>query len=97
VLEHSQDRQSGGFSMHRAARAGGGRHSEVIPCLTGNMVWSLIRFGYLDDPRLQKGIDWITRFHASTTARKPIRRSRPTTGTKCAGVRIPATWASSSA
>lgn len=26
------------------------------------MVWSLIRFGYFDDPRLQKGIDWIVRF-----------------------------------
>ncbi len=62
VLEHSQDRQSGGFSMHRAARAGGGRHSEVIPCLTGNMAWSLIRLGYMEDPRVQLGIDWITTY-----------------------------------
>ncbi len=62
VLEHSQDRQSGGFSMHRAARTGGGRHSEVIPCLTGSMVWGLIRLGYLKDPRVQQGIDWITTY-----------------------------------
>ncbi len=62
VLEHSQDRQSGGFSQHRAAKAGGGRHSEVIPCLTGNMVWSLIRLGYLEDPRVRRGIDWITTY-----------------------------------
>lgn len=62
LFEYSQERQDGGFSQSSAARTGGGRITEVIPCLTGNMVWSLIHFGYLDDPRLQKGIDWITRF-----------------------------------
>jgi len=62
LLANSQETQDGGFSMHTAQKTGGGRITEVIPCLTGNMVWSLIRFGYLDDPRLQKGIDWITRY-----------------------------------
>lgn len=62
LFENSQERQDGGFSQNTAARAGGGRITEVIPCLSGNMVWSLIRFGYLDDTRLQKGIDWITRY-----------------------------------
>ena len=62
VLEHSQDRESGGFSMHQAARTGGGRHSEVIPCLTGNMVWSLVRLGHLKDPGVLRGIDWITTY-----------------------------------
>lgn len=62
ILENSQDRESGGFSMHMSERTGGGRHSEVIPCLTGNMVWSLIRLGYLQDPRLQRGINWITTY-----------------------------------
>ena len=62
LFENSQERQDGGFSQNAAVRTGGGRITEVIPCLTGNMVWSLIHFGYLDDPRLQKGIDWITRF-----------------------------------
>ncbi|NLV57579.1 MAG: nitrogen fixation protein NifH [Clostridiales bacterium] len=61
LLENSQERQDGGFSQNTAARTGGGRITEVIPCLTGNMVWSLIHFGYLDDPRLQKAIEWITR------------------------------------
>jgi len=60
ILSHSQDAQSGGFSVHRDATHGGGRHREVIPCLTGNMVWSLVRLGYLGDDRLQRGIDWIT-------------------------------------
>jgi len=62
VLSNSQETQEGGFSQHAAAKTGGGRLSEVIPCLTGNMVWSLIRLGYLDDPRLQKGIHWLTRY-----------------------------------
>ena len=62
LLENAQESQDGGFSQNTAVRTGGGRITEVIPCLTGNMVWSLIHFGYLDDPRLQKGIEWITRF-----------------------------------
>ncbi len=61
LLCNSQENLDGGFAMHQAAKTGGGRRTEVIPCLTGNMVWSLIRFGYLDDPRLQKGLDWLTR------------------------------------
>ena len=62
IFSHSQETDDGGFAMNAAAKKGGGRITEVIPCLTGNMVWSLIRFGYLDDPRLQKGIGWITKY-----------------------------------
>lgn len=62
ILNNSQEPQDGGFSQNTAVRTGGGRISEVIPCLTGNMVWSLIHLGYFDDPRLQKGIDWLVRF-----------------------------------
>ena len=57
----SQDRQSGGFA-YRGSLEGGGFHSAVIPCLTANMVWSLLRFGYLGDPRLERGIEWITTY-----------------------------------
>jgi hypothetical protein len=62
ILNYSQDNQSGGFAYSASAKNGGGRHSEVIPCLTGNMVWSLIRLGYLDDPRLMQAINWITNY-----------------------------------
>lgn len=61
ILKWSQDRESGGFS-YQGSEENGGFHSKVIPCLTGNMVWSLIRFGYLEDPRVKKGIKWITSF-----------------------------------
>ena len=60
VLRDAQDPESGGFSTGRSKRAGGGLHSMVIPCLTGNLVFSLIRFGMLDDPRVQRALDWIT-------------------------------------
>lgn len=61
ILENSQDRESGGFS-YRTSDKGGGAHEGVLPCLTGNMVWSLIRLGYLEDSRVQRGIDWIVKY-----------------------------------
>lgn len=62
LLSVSQDVESGGFAYSTSMKKGDGRHSEVIPCLTGNMVWSLIRLGYLKDPRLRQGIEWITTY-----------------------------------
>lgn len=60
ILSRSQDLEGGGFAYSSSVKKGGGRHSEVVPCLTGNLVWTLIRLGYLKDVRLQRGIDWIT-------------------------------------
>jgi hypothetical protein len=62
LFANSQERTDGGFSMHAAAKTGGGRQTEVIPCLTGNLTWCLLRFGYLGDPRLERAIGWLTRF-----------------------------------
>jgi hypothetical protein len=62
ILENSQERESGGFSPWASTKTGGGRYSGVIPCLTGNMVWSLIRLGFLEDPRVQRGIEWIVNY-----------------------------------
>ncbi len=62
ILENSQDHESGGFSVWHSAKSGGGRYSGVIPCLTGNMIWSLIKLGFLDDPRVERGINWITKY-----------------------------------
>ncbi len=61
ILENSRDRASGGFA-YRSASDGGGEHLAVLPCLTGNMVWTLLRFGYLEDARVRRGIEWITRY-----------------------------------
>jgi hypothetical protein len=62
ILRDAQDPGSGGFSQHRGKRAGGGLPSEVIPCLTGNLVFALIRLGMLGDPRVRRGLDWITTY-----------------------------------
>jgi hypothetical protein len=61
ILKWSQDRKTGGFA-HLGSGRNGGQHSKVIPCLTGNMVWSFIRLGYINDPRVKKGIRWITKY-----------------------------------
>ena len=37
----------------------GGRESEV--CFTGNAVRTLVRFGYLNDPRVAPAIEWLVR------------------------------------
>lgn len=62
IFEHSQEHGSGGFSTYQSEKTGGGLPSYVIPCLTGNMVWSLLRLGYLNDERIQRGIGWINQF-----------------------------------
>jgi len=62
ILRDAQDAESGGFSVDRSKKAGGGLHSSVIPCLTGNLVFSLIRLGMLDDPRVRRAVDWITTY-----------------------------------
>jgi len=61
ILTYTQDRESGGFS-YRGTAEEGGDHTRILPCLTGNMVWCLLQFGFLEDPRVQQGIDWICRY-----------------------------------
>lgn len=60
ILNHSQNPESGGFSVEQSAKTGTGLPSYVIPCLTGNMVYALIKLGFFDDERLQKALEWIT-------------------------------------
>jgi hypothetical protein len=62
ILRDSQDPVSGGFSFGRSKKTSGGLHNRVVPCLTGNLTFSLIRLGLLDDPRVQRAVDWITTY-----------------------------------
>ncbi|MFC1706792.1 nitrogen fixation protein NifH [Planctomycetota bacterium] len=62
VLEHAQEPDGGGFSMATSKRAAGGVPGQVIPCLTGNMVWALSRLGFGDDRRVQRGVAWLERY-----------------------------------
>jgi hypothetical protein len=59
LFEHSQ-LETGGFdSRDKTKREPGTRG---IPCLTGNLVRSCIHLGYLEEPQVQRGIDWITKY-----------------------------------
>jgi hypothetical protein len=62
ILRCSQDPEGYGFSYDQRDGSVGGRHNEVIPCLTGNLIWSLLKLGFLGDERVRKGIEWITRY-----------------------------------
>ena len=62
LLARSQDPESGGFSVNQRAGGKGGRHGEVIPCLTGNMAWSLLQLGYGDDGRVRGALEWIVAY-----------------------------------
>ena len=94
MLRWSQDRQSGGFSYVGSA-SGGGFHSGVIPCLTGNMVWSMLRLGFKEDPRAWRGRSiGSSAAGASTTGTVPHRAAGHSTNGKPATAGIPAIWAS---
>jgi len=60
ILGASRDPESGGFAY--ANLKTGGLHNAILPCLTGNLAWGLVKFGYLEDPRVQKGIDFIVKY-----------------------------------
>lgn len=62
ILVNSQDPESGGFSVNSSVKTGGGRHGEVIPCLTGNMVYSLASLGFAEDARVGRAVDWICEY-----------------------------------
>jgi len=62
LLASSQDREGMGFSAYERAKGGGGLPSYVIPCLTGNMVFSMLHFGLGEDARIQAAVEWICEY-----------------------------------
>lgn len=75
VLRASQDRESGGFAYRGGPN--GGYHSAIVPCLTGNMVWSLIRLGFGRDPRVEQGIEWLTKYARFDDGARPAPAGWP--------------------
>ncbi|MCO6453235.1 MAG: hypothetical protein J5I90_20810 [Caldilineales bacterium] len=53
VLTHTQAR-TGAFAASQTASPG-----SAIHCLTGNLLYALIRLGWLDDERVQAAITWL--------------------------------------
>jgi hypothetical protein len=60
VLGHSVS-AAGGFGASGVAGAGPPPPSAVIHCLNGNLLRALIGFGWLDDDRVQRAIEWEAR------------------------------------
>ena len=71
LLEWSQDAESGGFAFYNSKRDA--RREQIGPCLTGNLVWSMLRFGMVDDPRVWKGVEWIATWQRADDGTKPPR------------------------
>lgn len=69
LLEWSQDAQSGGFAFYDSKRDA--RRAQIGPCLTGNLVWSMLRFGMVDDARVWKGVEWIAAYQRADDGTKP--------------------------
>jgi hypothetical protein len=76
VLSHTQA-ENGGFAASGVAGSGPPPSSRVIHCLTGNLLRALIGFGWLDDPRVIRALEWqarsitgegVTRWYLSGTS-----------------------------
>ena len=93
ILSNSQETELVGFSYSRSAKRLSGLPSGVIPCPTGNMVYSLIRLGYLEDERVQKAIGWIYAFQRADDAVDRPPEGEVYRDTNPAGDGIHATWA----
>lgn len=96
LLDHAQT-ANGGFS---AVMSGTGRPppSSVIHCLNGNLLRALIGFGWLDDERVGRAIDWQA---AAITGEGEIRfykSSLPGPGFRCgANEGLPCAWGATKA
>jgi hypothetical protein len=83
LLNWSQDGESGGFA-HLGSEAGG-RAEMLVPCLTGNLVWSLLRFGMGEDERVRRGLDWIATYQRTDDHVKDFPVSAPYRYQNCWG------------
>jgi hypothetical protein len=60
LLGVSQNSTYGGFA-YRAPDPSRPISSSIIPCLTGNMTWAMLRMGYPLHGKLESAVDWLVR------------------------------------
>lgn len=72
ILNNSQHRESGGFS-DRGDEPKGGTPGGVMPCLTANMAYCLVRLGYADDARVMEAMSWIAKYQRFETQPPPSK------------------------
>jgi hypothetical protein len=82
LLKWSQH-ESGGFGYQGSAE--GGTAESLLPCLHGNLVWSMLRFGMKDDERVQAGIEWIAKYQRFDDNEGPVPKGWPYARQNCWG------------
>jgi hypothetical protein len=92
VLSHSQA-ENGGFGASGVAGAGPPPSSRVIHCLTGNLLRALIGFGWLDDPRVIRAVEWQARAISGEGVARWYASGTCGAGFACAAKeRLPCAW-----
>lgn len=65
LLDRSQEPDGGGFAYRQRPGGPGGEPAAVLPCLTGNLLFALLRLGMDRDPQVAPAVHraagWITR------------------------------------
>ena len=97
VLSHTQT-VAGGFGASSVRTATQPPPSAAIHCLNGNLLRALIGFGWLDDPRVGRSIDWQAAVVTGegSVALRPSATSGP--GFRCsANDHLPCAWGATKA
>jgi hypothetical protein len=84
LLSHARDPQSGAYAPYGGDHYGGS-HDKVIPCLTGNLLWAFIRFGYSDDEHIRQGLQSAAIFQRVGDGSRPPKEWPYTFSDKCWG------------
>ena len=92
VLSHTQT-ESGGFGSSSAKTDRPPPPSTVVHCLHGNLLRALIGFGWLDDPRVKRALDWQARSITGEGIERYYRSSTSGPGFECAiNEHLPCAW-----
>jgi hypothetical protein len=92
VLSHTQT-ESGGFGVSGAKTDRPPPPSMVVHCLHGNLLRALIGFGWLDDPRVQRALDWQARSITGEGMERYYRTTTSGPGFACAiNEHLPCAW-----
>ena len=70
LLAASQNTSHGGFA-YRPPDSSRPDSSSIIPCLTGNMTWAMLRMGYPLPGKLESAVDWLVRISRFNDGESP--------------------------